>query len=42
MQIGPAHAAGAHTHQNFTALWLRHRDLRIFQRIRFNRTRRAQ
>src|SRR5439155_12016976 len=42
VQVGPAHAAGAHTHEHFTALWLRRRDFPVFQRIRFNRSRRAQ
>ncbi len=42
MQISSAHAAGAHTHEHFTALRLRHRNVRIFQWIRFNCGRRAE
>jgi hypothetical protein len=42
VQIGSAHPAGAHAHEHFTAPWLRRGDFRIFQRIRFNRSRRAQ
>ena len=42
VQIGPAHAAGAHSHEHFPALRLWRRNFREFQRIRSNRSRGAQ
>jgi hypothetical protein len=42
VQIGSAHAAGAHAHQYFTAFRLRRRGIRVLQWIRLNRGWRAQ
>jgi len=42
VQVRSAHAARADAHQYFTALRLRHRNVRIFQWIRFNRGWRPQ